>query len=146
MSKKEYTKKIKDKSKGLIAEFKSFIQRGNAFDLAVAVVIGNAFNAIVTSLVNDIMMPLVAAILGEHDFSALNFTINNSVVNYGSFIEKVIDFLVVALCIFVFIKLINNVMKKKEESKEEKKEEPKKSDEVLLLEEIRDLMKKQNKK
>lgn len=146
MAKKDYTKKIGEKSKGLIAEFKSFIQRGNAFDLAVAVVIGNAFNAIVSSLVNDIMMPLVAAILGEHDFSALSFTINNSVVNYGSFIEKVIDFLVVALCIFVFIKLINNVMRKKEEPKEEVKEEPKKSDEVLLLEEIRDLMKKQNKK
>lgn len=114
--------------------------------MAVAVVIGNAFNAIVTSLVNDIMMPLIAAILGEHDFSALSFTINNSVVNYGSFLEKVIDFLVVALCIFVFIKLINNLMKKKEEIKEETKEEPKKSDEVLLLEEIRDLMKKQTKK
>lgn len=146
MAKKDYTKKIGEKSKGLIAEFKSFIQRGNAFDLAVAVVIGNAFNAIVTSLVNDIMMPLVAAILGEHDFSALSFTINNSVVNYGSFLEKVIDFLVVALCIFVFVKLVNNVMKKKEEQKEEVKEEQKKSDEVLLLEEIRDLMKKQNKK
>lgn len=146
MSKKSYTKKIGEKSKGFIAEFKSFIQRGNAFDLAVAVVIGNAFNAIVTSLVNDIMMPLIAAILGEHDFSALSFTINNSVVNYGSFLEKVIDFLVVALCIFVFIKLINNLMKKKEEVKEETKEEPKKSDEVLLLEEIRDLMKKQSKK
>ena len=146
MAKKDYTKKIGEKSKGLIAEFKNFIQRGNAFDLAVAVVIGNAFNAIVTSLVNDIMMPLVAAILGEHDFSALSFSINNSVVNYGSFIEKVIDFLVVALCIFVFIKLINNVMRKKEEPKEEVKEEQKKSDEVLLLEEIRDLMKKQNKK
>ena len=146
MSKNNYVKKVGEKSKGLFSEFKAFIQRGNAFDLAVAVVIGNAFNAIVTSLVNDIMMPLIAAILGEHDFSALSITINNSAVNYGAFLEKVIDFLVVALCIFVFIKLINNVMKKKEEPKEEVKEEPKQSDEVLLLEEIRDLMKKQNKK
>ena len=81
--------------------------------------------------------------LGEHDFSALCFTINGSAINYGSFLEKVIDFLVVALCIFVFIKLINNVLKKKEEAKEEVKEEPKKSDEVLLLEDIRDLLKKQ---
>ena len=139
MAKKSITKDVTEKSKGFFNEFKQFIQRGNAFDLAVAVVIGNAFNAIVTSLVNDIMMPLIAAILGEHDFSALSFTINNSVVNYGSFLEKVIDFLVVALCIFVFIKLINNVLKKKEEPKEE----PKKSEEVLLLEDIRDLLKKQ---
>ena len=143
MAKKNKIKNVKDKSKGLVNEFKQFIQRGNAFDLAVAVVIGNAFNAIVTSLVNDIMMPLIAAVLGEHDFSALCFTINGSAINYGSFLEKVIDFLVVALCIFVFIKLINNVLKKKEEPKEEVKEEPKKSDEVLLLEDIRDLLKKQ---
>ena len=136
--------KIKEKSKGFISEFKQFIQRGNAFDMAVAVVIGTAFNSIVTSLVNDIMMPLIAAILGEHAFTSLNFTINNSVISYGAFIEKVIDFLVVAFCIFVFIKLMNSVMKKKEEPKKE--EAPKKSDEVLLLEEIRDLMKKQNKK
>ena len=146
MSKNNYVKKVGEKSKGLFSEFKTFIQRGNAFDLAVAVVIGNAFNAIVTSLVNDIMMPLIAAILGEHDFSSLSITINNSALNYGSFLEKIIDFLVVALCIFVFIKLINNVLRKKEEPKEETKEEPKKSDETLLLEEIRDLLKKQNKK
>lgn len=143
MAKKSITKNVTEKSKGLFNEFKQFIQRGNAFDLAVAVVIGNAFNAIVTSLVNDIMMPLIAAVLGEHDFSALCVTINGSAVNYGAFLEKVIDFLVVAFCIFVFIKLINNVLKKKEEPKEEVKEEPKKSDEVLLLEEIRDLLKKQ---
>ena len=135
--------KLKEKSKGFITEFKQFIQRGNAFDMAVAVVIGTAFNSIVTSLVNDIMMPLIAAIMGEHDFTSLSFTLNNSVISYGAFIEKVIDFLVVAFCIFVFIKLMNSVMKKKEEPKKE--EEPKKSDEVLLLEEIRDLMKKQNK-
>lgn len=143
MSKKNLTKNVTEKSKGLFNEFKQFIQRGNAFDLAVAVVIGNAFNAIVTSLVNDIMMPLIAAVLGEHDFSALSVSINGSAINYGSFLEKVIDFLVVALCIFVFIKLINNVLKKKEEQKEEVKEEPKKSEEVLLLEDIRDLLKKQ---
>ena len=98
MAKKSITKDVTEKSKGLFNEFKQFIQRGNAFDLAVAVVIGNAFNAIVTSLVNDIMMPLIAAVLGEHDFSALCFTINGSAINYGAFLEKVIDFLVVALC------------------------------------------------
>jgi large conductance mechanosensitive channel len=123
MSKKNLTKNVTEKSKGLFNEFKQFIQRGNAFDLAVAVVIGNAFNAIVTSLVNDIMMPLIAAVLGEHDFSALSINLNGSAINYGSFLEKVIDFLVVALCIFVFIKLINNVLKKKEEPKEEVVEE-----------------------
>ena len=130
--------------KKFMEEFKAFISRGNVMDMAVGIIIGGAFTAIVTSLVNDIMMPLIAAILGEHDFTALSFTLNNSVISYGAFIEKVIDFLVVAFCIFVFIKLMNSVIKKKEEPKKE--EAPKKSDEVLLLEEIRDLMKKQNSK
>ena len=103
MSKKNLTKNVTEKSKGLFNEFKQFIQRGNAFDLAVAVVIGNAFNAIVTSLVNDIMMPLIAAVLGEHDFSALSINLNGSAINYGSFLEKVIDFLVVALCILMML-------------------------------------------
>ena len=89
MSKNNYVKKVGEKSKGLFSEFKAFIQRGNAFDLAVAVVIGNAFNAIVTSLVNDIMMPLIAAILGEHDFSAFcaNKKMKKSTVRYIRSIE-----------------------------------------------------------
>lgn len=136
--------KIKEKSKGFVSEFKQFIQRGNAFDMAVAVVIGSSFNSIVTSLVNNIMTPLIAVVIGKQDFSKLCLTINNTKIEYGLFIQAVIDFLIVAFCIFVFIKLINSIIRKKEEPKKE--EAPKKSEEVLLLEEIRDLLKKQNKK
>ena len=136
--------KIKEKSKGFANEFKQFIQRGNAFDMAVAVVIGSSFNAIVTSLVNNIMTPLIAVVIGKQDFSKLSITIKGTEIGYGLFIQAVIDFLIVAFCIFVFIKLINSVIRKKEEPKKE--EAPKKSEEVLLLEEIRDLLKKQNKK
>ena len=137
-------------------EFKKFIMRGNVIDLAVGVIVGGAFGKIVTSLVNDILMPLIGVILGGLDFTGLSFKIGEAEILYGKFIQNVIDFLIVAFCIFLFVRTINRVMnhieeKKKElEEKEEEvpavTEEPKKSDEVLLLEEIRDLLKKNNKK
>ncbi len=123
--------------KKMLEEFKKFIARGNIVDLAIAVVIGTAFSAIVSSLVNDIIMPLVGMIIGNN-FTNLSFTVNNSVVPYGNFIQAIVNFLIIALCVFVISKVINKLMKKEEEKKEEK---PKKSDEVKLLEEIRDLMK-----
>ncbi len=142
--KKANIKEELKKSKGFINEFKTFIKRGNVLDLAVGVIIGGAFGTIVSSLVDDILMPIVGIIIGGHDFSNLSITVGSAVIKYGSFIQNVIDFLIVAFCVFIFVKLINGFFIK--EKVEEKKEEPKKSDEVLLLEEIRDLLKKNNKK
>lgn len=127
--------------KKTIKEFKEFISKGNVIDLAVGVVIGSAFGAIVTSFVNDIIMPLVGIILGGIDFSGLTLNVKDATICYGLFIQQVVNFLIIAFCIFMVIKFINRLNKKK--AKEEAKEEaPKKSDETLLLEEIRDLLKK----
>ena len=125
--------------KKLFKEFKTFIARGNVIDLAVGVVIGSAFGKIVTSLVDDILMPIIGAIIGGIDFNSLSIKVGDARIMYGSFINNIINFLIIALCIFFFVKLINKFMKKKEE---EKPAPPAKSDEVKLLEEIRDLMKK----
>lgn len=121
-------------------EFKTFISRGNVVDMAVGVIIGGAFGKIVTSLVNDLLMPLIGVVIGGLDFSALSLKVGDATVAYGNFIQTIIDFIIIALCIFAMIKFFEKF--KKKEEKEVKKEEPKKSDEVLLLEEIRDLLKK----
>ncbi len=136
---KDNLKKSEKKVKGFLGEFKTFIQRGNVIDLAVGVVIGGAFGKIVTSLVNDILMPIIGLLIGGQDFKGLSIKIKDTTIAYGSFIQNVVDFLIVAFFIFVFVKIINNLFKK-EEPKEEVKQT--KSDEVLLLEEIRDLLKK----
>ena len=97
--------------RGLVDEFKTFILRGNVLDLAVAVVIGVAFAAIVASLVENIITPIIAAIGGQPDFSALTFTINNSEFRYGAFINSLISFLMIALVIFfLIIKPVNALM------------------------------------
>lgn len=137
---KDNLKKGEKKVKGFFGEFKAFIQRGNVIDLAVGVVIGGAFGKIVTSLVNDILMPIIGLLIGGQDFKGLSIKIKDTTIAYGSFIQNVVDFLIVAFFIFVFVKTINNLFKKAEPKKEEVK--PTKSDEVLLLEEIRDLLKK----
>lgn len=134
---------MKKKGLELIKEFKVFIERGNVIDLAVGVVIGSAFGKIVSSLVNDLLMPIIGIILGGLDFSNLSLNIGNAKIAYGLFINNVIDFFIIAVCVFTFVKIINSFNKKKEEKKEE---EPKKSEEVMLLEEIRDLLKNNNKK
>ena len=123
-------------------EFKQFISRGNVVDLAVGVIVGSAFSKIVSSLVNDILMPFIGTLLGGLNFTSLTITINNAVISYGNFIQNIVDFLIIAFCVFVFVRLINRLHK--DDKKEEVK--PKKSDEVLLLEEIRDLLKKDLKK
>ena len=131
--------------KKFINEFKTFISRGNVLDLAVGVIIGGAFNTIVNSLVNDIFMPLIGIIIGGINFSGLVLKIGEATIKYGLFIQNIINFLATAFCLFLLFRVINNFhkMKEKNEKKEEKKEEaPKKSDEVVLLEEIRDLLKK----
>jgi len=134
--------------KKIIEEFKAFIARGSVVDLAVGMIVGSAFTKIVTSLVNDILMPIIGVIIGGVNFTSLTLQFKDATIYYGNFIQNVIDFLIVALCIFMFVKVINALAaktKRKEEKKEEKKEEVKKADEVLLLEEIRDLLKKKNK-
>lgn len=138
MTKKEMGKKIVKKE---LSEFKKFVSRGNVVDMAVGVIVGGAFGKIVTSLVNDILMPLIGTILGGLDFSNLSIKINDATIAYGAFIQSVVDFLIIAFCIFMMVKLFEKF--KFEEKKEEVKEEVlKKSDEVVLLEEIRDLLKK----
>ena len=123
----------------MIKEFKDFVAKGNVLDLAVGVIIGGAFGKIVTSLVDNIIMPVVGMILGGLDFSSLAVKVGSAELKYGLFIQSVIDFLIIALCIFLFVKALSKVYKKKEE------EAPAKSDEVVLLEEIRDVLKKKTK-
>lgn len=134
--------------KKIIGEFKEFISKGNVLDLAVGVIIGSAFQKIVTSLVNDILMPFLGLITGGHDFTSLTLKFKDATINYGLFIQNIIDFLIMAFCIFIIVKIFNKLkssLDKKEEIVEEPKEEPKKSNEELLLEEIRDLLKKKTK-
>ena len=127
--------------KKFFKEFKTFIERGNVIDLAVGVVIGSAFTNIVNSLVNDVITPTIGLIIGKIDFS--NLLIPGTQIKYGSFINNVINFFIISICVFFLVKFINKITKKK--TKEEVKE-IKKSDEVLLLEEIRDELRKNNKK
>jgi len=127
----------------MIKEFKEFISRGNVLDLAVGVIIGGAFNKIVTSLVDNILMPIIGLILGGINFSGLSFKIKDAEIAYGLFIQNIVDFLIVAFTIFIVIKAINKVMRKKEK-KEEAPAGP--SEEVVLLTEIKNELVKQNKK
>ena len=132
---------------GFVKEFKEFAVKGNVMDMAVGVIIGGAFGKIVTSLVNDIMMPLISKITGGINFTDLKIVLTpadeaNKVAEvafaYGNFIQNVFDFLIIALCIFAMVKAINSLKKKEEEKPEEL---PKPSNEELLLTEIRDLLK-----
>lgn len=128
----------------MLKEFKEFIARGNVMDLAVGVIMGSAFSSIVTSLVNNILMPIIGVIIGGHDFSSLSIKVGNANIQYGLFIQSVLDFLIVAFCIFIMVKVINKLTSLTKK-KEEKKEETKKEENTLLLEEIRDLLKKEKK-
>ena len=139
ISKKTIKVEIKEikKIKQGASDFKKFISRGNVVDMAVGVIVGGAFGKIVTSLVNDILMPVIGVFLGGLNFSELSIKVGDASIAYGNFIQTIFDFLIIAFCIFLMVKLFER-LKKKEEPK---KEEPKKSDEVKLLEEIRDLLK-----
>ncbi|MDA2380559.1 large conductance mechanosensitive channel protein MscL [Bacillus cereus] len=123
-------------------EFKKFAFKGNVVDLAVGVVIGAAFGKIVSSLVKDIITPLLGMVLGGVDFTSLHFGYGKSAVMYGNFIQTIFDFLIIAASIFMFVKVFNKLTSKKEEEKEEEIPEPTK--EEVLLGEIRDLLKQQN--
>ena len=97
----------------MLKEFKDFAMRGNVMDLAVAVIIGGAFGKIIASLVNDVLMPLIGLALGGLNFSELAFTVGDAVIKYGAFIQAIVDFIIVALVIFMLVRTMNN-MKKKE--------------------------------
>lgn len=117
-------------------EFKAFALKGNVVDMAVGVIIGTAFSAIVNSIVKDLITPLFGIILGGIKFDSLSVQVGDSVITYGNFIQSVVNFLIISLTIFLFIKLSNKIFHRKEEIKKE--EAAKKSEEVLLLEDIRD--------
>lgn len=124
-----------------IAEFKAFALKGNVLDLAIAVVIGAAFNKIVSSLVDNIITPLMGAVMGGVDFSGLAFVVGEAEVTYGMFIQSIIDFIIVALVLFVVIKGINRAKGIKKEEVKEEAAKPAPPSEAELLTEIRDLLK-----
>ena len=136
--------------KSFFKEFKDFAIRGNVVDMAVGVIIGGAFGKIVSSIVNDIIMPPIGWLIGGVNFNDLKVTLPSihdaaegvapATINYGSFIQTVIDFTIIAFCVFLMIKLINKMMKKKAEEKE-KPAAPAPSKEEVLLTEIRDILK-----
>ena len=124
----------------MLKDFKEFAFQGNIIDLAVAVIFGSAFGAIVTSLVDDIIMPLVGILIGGIDFSGLAIEVGSATVMYGAFIQTVVNFLIIALSIFLALRL---VLRRKKEEEEEIEEEIEAQEQLLM--EIRDLLKSQNK-
>ncbi len=132
------------KAKATWNEFKEFISKGNIIDMAIGVIVGNSFKAIITALVDNIIMPLIGLALGGKDFKTLAVTIGQAKIEYGLFIQSVVDFFIIAACLFVALKVITTlatIRKKKEAEEEAAAEPPAKPDDVVLLEEIRDLLK-----
>ncbi len=138
---------------GFLKEFKAFALKGNVMDMAVGVIIGGAFGKIVTSLVNDIIMPPIGILVGGVDFSNLKLVIKQAVIeggaeiapavtwNYGAFIQQVVDFTILAFCVFMMIKVMNKLLKKEEAKPAPAPAPPAPSKEEVLLTEIRDLLK-----
>ncbi len=134
------------KKTGILKEFKAFISRGSVIDLAVGVIIGSAFTAIVNSLVNDVVMPLIGVIIGGISFETLKWVITPATadaaevaVYYGSFLQNIVNFLLIAAVVFAMVKMINLMHRKKETPPPAP---PVPAEDVLLLREIRDLLKK----
>jgi len=145
---------------GIVKEFKEFAVKGNMLDMAVGIIIGGAFGKIVSSLVNDVLMPPLGMLLGKVDFTNLKAVLQKGQeavmdgvnvvkpavsevsINYGLFIQNIIDFIIVAFCIFLVIKAMNNLKKKEETAPATPAAPPPPSDEAVLLKEIRDLLKK----
>ena len=140
--------------KKFMDEFKAFISRGNVVDMAVGVIVGSAFTAIVNSLVKDVVTPFIGVLTGGVDFTQMKYVITPAVgetpevaILYGNFIQAIINFLIIAFVVFCMVKMINSMRAKMEEAKKKEEEAapaqpPKPSEEVLLLTEIRDLLKK----
>ena len=127
--------------KQFIEEFKQFIARGNVMDMAVGVIIGGAFNAITTSLINDIIMPVLGIFTGSISFAEQVVTIQGAVITYGNFIQAVLNFLIMAFVVFCLVKTMNRLHRKKKEAPAEPPAPPVPSNEEKLLMEIRDLLK-----
>ena len=127
----------------LISEFKTFINRGSAIDMAVGIIIGGAFTAIVNSLVESILMPIIGAISGGKSVADMSVMVGNAAIGYGAFLQAIIDFLLIAWVLFMIIKALNKakaaVVKEEEPAPEEPEEVPA---DIALLTEIRDLLKK----
>jgi large conductance mechanosensitive channel len=121
----------------MLKEFREFAMRGNVLDLAVAVIIGAAFGQIVTALVDNIIMPVLGILIGGVSFESLAFPVGDAVITYGVFIQAIIDFIIIAFSIFLFIKLLNRFKRKKEEEEPSLIPDP----QIELLTEIRDLLK-----
>ena len=138
---------------GFLKEFKAFALKGNVMDMAVGVIIGGAFGKIVTSLVNDIIMPPIGLLIGGVDFTNLKLVIKKAVIeggaevapavtwNYGAFIQQVVDFTILAFCVFMMVKIMNKLLKKEEKKPAPTPAPPAPSKEELLLTEIRDILK-----
>ena len=124
----------------MFKEFRDFINRGNVIDLAVAVIIGAAFSGIVTSLVNDIVTPIIGVITGGVNFSGLAITVGEAVIGYGNFLQAVINFLLIAFVVFLLVRMVNNLRKKEADVPADP---PAPTTEEKLLTEIRDLLKTQ---
>ena len=130
---------MKEKTTGFFAEFRQFISRGNVMDMAVGVIIGAAFKAIVDSLTADIIMPLIGIFVGGYGFAARSVNIGGAVVTYGNFIQAILNFIIMAFILFCMVKTVNRLHRKKEEAPPAP---PAPTKEELLLTEIRDLLKK----
>ena len=137
--------------KGIVAEFKEFITRGNVMDMAVGIIMGSAFTAIVKSLVDDVLMPVIGILFGGIDFTSLKVVlraadeaagIEEAALKYGNFIQNIVSFLLIALAIFLMVKGMNKLRRKKEEPAPAPAPDPEPSEEVKLLTEIRDALKK----
>lgn len=142
----EVGKEAKKKMKKGMGEFKEFISRGNVVDMAVGVIIGAAFGKIVTSLVEKILMPIIGVLLGGLDFSNLSIKVGNAAVGYGAFIQSIVDFLIVAFCLFLIVKAmakLQDAVKKDSVEEAIEKEQENDAKELELLSEIRDLLKEQ---
>jgi len=123
--------------KGLLGDFRKFVMRGNVLDLAVAVIIGIAFNAVVNSLVNDVIMQIIAAIVGKPNFNDLTFRLGDGIIYYGKFLTALINFLIIAATLFVIIRAFEELQKRRKGTEEELEDAP---EEIVLLSEIRDLL------
>lgn len=128
--------------KKFLQEFKAFAMRGNVMDLAVGVIVGGAFSAITTSLINDIIMPFIGIFVSQASFADLTLQVGGAVITYGNFIQAVINFLIMALVVFCMVKAVNRLSRKKEEAPPPP---PEPSAEEKLLTEIRDLLREQQK-
>lgn len=133
--------------KKIISEFKEFALKGNMLDLAIGLMIGTAFTTVVKSIVDDLFMPVIGIIIGGKDFSAISAKIGDAEIKYGLFIQNLINFLIIAICLFLIVKAINSLKRRIEKKEDTPEEAPaEKPADIVLLEEIRDSLKElQNK-